>query len=115
MLRKGCLRFFFTKKSFFLLNLKNYCIFTVFLLEEKNMSLKKMNNKYAFWVVLFIFVSGMLISCAPPQYRHYKKMVKRRTSYYGYKSSYQKKLKKNTLPVNRNYIIKNKRTTPSWR
>jgi hypothetical protein len=79
------------------------------------MTQKKLNNRYALWVFILVFVSGMLVSCAPSQYKQYKKMVKRRTSQYGYKSNYQKKLKKNTLPVNRNYIIKNKRTQPAWR
>jgi hypothetical protein len=79
------------------------------------MMLRKINNKYALVIFLFFFLSGMIMSCAPAQYRNYKKMVKRRTTNYGYKSKHQKKLKRNTLPVNKNYIIKNKRTAPSWR
>lgn len=76
---------------------------------------RKLNNRFAIWAFSLIFVSGLLVSCGPSQYRYYKKMVKRRTTQYGYKSNYQKKLKRNTLPVNRNYIIKNKRTQPAWR
>jgi hypothetical protein len=79
------------------------------------MTLKKFNNRFAVYVVLFVFIAEILVSCGPTQYRYYKKMVRRRTTYYGYKSNYQKKLKRNTMPVNKNYVIRNKRTTPAWR
>lgn len=82
---------------------------------RKTMMLKKFNNKIPVWIVLIVFSLGILVSCGPSQYRYYKKMVKRRTTYYGYKSNYQKKLKRNTMPINKNYIIRNKRTTPAWR
>lgn len=77
---------------------------------------KKLTNRFAIWVFSLLLVSGMFASCGPSQYRYYKKMVKKRTTQYGYRSNYQKKLKRNTLPVNRNFIIKNKRTQqPVWR
>jgi len=79
------------------------------------MALKTLNNRFLIRAILIVFVTGLLISCGPSQYRYYKKMVKRRTTYYGYKSNYQKKLKRNTMPVNKNYVIRNKRTTPAWR
>lgn len=68
-------------------------------------------------VILFIITFMLLpvFSCGPSQYRHYKKMVRQRTTYYGYRSHYQKKLKRNALPINKNYIIRNTRTVPAWR
>ncbi len=79
------------------------------------MAQMKPNKKNVILMLVFIFVAGLLISCGTSQYRNYKKVVKHRTSQYGYRSNYQKKLKRNTMPVNRNYIIKNKRTQPAWR
>jgi hypothetical protein len=67
-----------------------------------------------FLIVLFFTFQIINISCGPSQYRHYKKSMKARY-YRGYKSNYQNKLKRNALPINKNYIIKNRRTSPAWR
>lgn len=76
--------------------------------------MKRHFNKYLLLLVVFV---GMLVasSCTSSQFRNYKRYVKRKNTALGYKSHYQKKLKRNTMPINRNYIIRNRRTSPSWR
>ncbi|MBN2728369.1 MAG: hypothetical protein JXR53_04015 [Bacteroidales bacterium] len=70
-------------------------------------------------IYIFILIAalgiGTLASCGSSQYNTYKRYVKRKNTNMGYRSNYQKKLKRNTMPINRNYIIRNKRTAPAWR
>lgn len=76
--------------------------------------MKRFFSKYM--LLLIVFVGTMAVSsCNSSQFKNYKRYVKRKNSALGYKSHYQKKLKRNTMPINRNYIIRNKRTSPSWR
>lgn len=65
---------------------------------------------YVILLVLFV-VQISMESCA--KHYRYKRMIKRRRSAvsHRYHTPYQKKLKRNTIPINRNYIIKNKRNT----
>lgn len=73
-------------------------------------------SKFSVHLLIILLVLFLPItSCGPTQYRHYKKMVRQRTAYYGYRSHYQKKLKRHTLPIHKNYIIRNVRTVPAWR
>ena len=63
-------------------------------------------------IILLVFVVEIAFeSCSV--HSRYKKMIKRRRSAVSYKhqSPYQKKLRKNVLPINKNYIIRNKRNT----
>ena len=76
--------------------------------------MKKIIRIYIF-VLLTAFGIGTITSCGPSQYKNYKRYVKRKNTALGYRSNYQKKLKRNTMPINRNYIIRNKRTAPAWR
>jgi hypothetical protein len=76
--------------------------------------MKRVFNKYSLLVLVFIGALA-LSSCSSSQFRNYKRYVKRKNTALGYRSHYQKKLKRNTMPINRNYIIRNKRTAPSWR
>jgi len=76
--------------------------------------MKRLFNKYSLLVLVFIGALA-LSSCSSSQFRNYKRYVKRKNTALGYRSHYQKKLKRNTMPINRNYIIRNKRTAPSWR
>lgn len=76
--------------------------------------MKRMLKSY--YLLSFLFLLGIAVSsCGPTQYKTYKKYVKRKNTAMGYHSNYQKKLKRNTQPVNRNYIIRNSRQSPSWR
>jgi len=67
-------------------------------------------------ILLIVFIGALaLSSCSSSQFRNYKRYVKRKNTALGYKSHYQKKLKHNTMPINRNFIIRNRNTSPSWR
>jgi hypothetical protein len=63
-------------------------------------------------IILLAFVTEIVMDSCSRVYR-YKKMIKRRKSAISkrYTSPYQKKLKRNIIPINQNYIIKNKRNT----
>lgn len=65
---------------------------------------------YVIVLVLFVVQIGM-DSCS--RHYRYKRMIKRRRGAvsHRYHSPYQQRLKKSTIPINRNYIIKNKRNT----
>ncbi|NVO02065.1 MAG: hypothetical protein HXX09_05130 [Bacteroidetes bacterium] len=65
------------------------------------------------WYVLIIvcfFVEIAMNSCASKS--NYKKMMKHRGSYSsarrGYGSSYKRKIKRHSMPIAKNYIIKNR-------
>ena len=68
--------------------------------------------KHWLLILLTVFVAEVAFNSCSRHYR-YKKMIKRRHSAIKsrYHSPYQKKLKKNVIPINKNYIIKNKRNT----
>jgi hypothetical protein len=68
-------------------------------------------KKWCF-ILLAIIVAEVSFDSCSRHYR-YKKMIKRRRTAisHRYHSSYQKKLKKGVIPINKNYIIKNKRNT----
>ena len=74
----------------------------------------KLRRKRTSLYLAAIFIISMAVSCKPSQYRTYKRMVKRRGMATGYKSTYQKRLKRHTMPINKNYIIKNRRSSPTW-
>ncbi|HPF00428.1 MAG TPA: hypothetical protein PKY63_07165 [Bacteroidales bacterium] len=76
--------------------------------------MKRFFSKYMLLLIVFVATMAMS-SCSSSQFKNYKRYVKRKNSALGYKSHYQKRLKRNTMPINRNYIIRNKRTSPSWR
>ena len=63
-------------------------------------------------LLLIVFLSQVLFESCSRHYR-YKRMIKRRRSAVSkrYITPYQKKIKRNTIPINKNYIIKNKRNT----
>lgn len=63
-------------------------------------------------ILLAVFVAEVAFDSCSRHYR-YKKMIKRRRSSITirYQSPYQKKLNKNIIPINKNYIIRNKRNT----
>jgi hypothetical protein len=63
-------------------------------------------------IILLLFVVQLSAESCSRHYR-YKRMIKRRrfAVMHRYKSPYFKKIKRNTIPINRNYIIKNKRNT----
>jgi hypothetical protein len=63
-------------------------------------------------ILLLLFVVQIASESCARHYR-YKKMIKRRrvAVSHRYHSVYHKKIKRNTIPINRNYIIKNKRNT----
>jgi hypothetical protein len=64
------------------------------------------------YILLAVIVAEVAFDSCSRHYR-YKKMIKRRRSAisHRYHSPYQKKLKKNIIPINKNYIIRNKRNT----
>ena len=66
---------------------------------------------YILLLILFITLSS-LPSCSR-NYR-YKRMLKKRKSASSkrYKSAYHRKIKKKTIPINRNYIIKKQKSRP---
>lgn len=79
--------------------------------------MKKLTKTYVI-VLLSALLMGFLTSCGPSQYYSYRSYVKHRGSSYSgvaYRSSYQKKLKHNSIPINKNYIIRNKQRPQSWR
>ncbi len=61
-------------------------------------------------ILLAVIITEIAFDSCNRHYR-YKRMIKRRRSAIAkrYHSPYQKKLKKNIIPINKNYIIKNKR------
>jgi hypothetical protein len=63
-------------------------------------------------IILLAFVTEIVMESCSRHYR-YKKMIKRRRTAIAkrYTSPYQKKLKRNIIPINQNYIIKNKRNS----
>ena len=63
-------------------------------------------------IVLILFVVQLSAESCSRHYR-YKRMIKRRRGAvsHRYRTPYQKKIRRNTIPINRNYIIKNKRNT----
>ncbi len=63
-------------------------------------------------VILLLFVVQIANESCSRHYR-YKKMIKRRrvAVMHRYRSPYHHKIRRNTIPINRNYIIKNKRNT----
>ncbi len=65
-----------------------------------------------FIILLAVVITGVAFDSCSRHYR-YKKMIKRRRASIAirYHSPYQKKLKKNVIPINKNYIIHNKRNT----
>ena len=69
--------------------------------------------KKFFLMFLILYIALSLLSSCSRNYR-YKKMLKRRKSSSAkrYKSSYQKKIRKKTIPINRNYIIKKQKSRP---
>jgi hypothetical protein len=68
--------------------------------------------KHWLFILLTVFIAEVAFNSCSKHYR-YKKMIKRRHSAIKshYHSPYQKKLKKNVIPINKNYIIRNKRNT----
>ncbi|MEI6124197.1 MAG: hypothetical protein WCQ95_11290 [Bacteroidota bacterium] len=68
-------------------------------------------KKWIFILLAVIVVEVAFESCS--RHYRYKKMIKRRRGSIAmrYKSPYQKKLNKTTIPINQNYIIRNKRNT----
>ncbi|MCK9611488.1 MAG: hypothetical protein PHR81_09675 [Bacteroidales bacterium] len=60
-------------------------------------------------ILLAVFIVEIAFESCTRHYR-YKRMIKRRRTAISkrYHSPYQKKLKKNIIPINKNYIIKNK-------
>lgn len=76
-----------------------------------------MKRFFKWYIVVLLVIAGTATfeSCGPAQYRTYKKYVKRKSSAMGYRSNYQKKLRRNTMPINRNYIIRNRHTQPTWK
>lgn len=63
-------------------------------------------------ILVAVFIAEIAFDSCNRHYR-YKRMIKRRRTAMvkRYHSPYQKKLKKNIIPINKNYIIKNKRNT----
>lgn len=76
--------------------------------------MKRTFSRYLLLIMVFVGAIA-LSSCSSSQFRNYKRYVKRKNTALGYRSHYQKKLKRTTMPINKNYIIRNKRTSPSWR
>jgi hypothetical protein len=76
--------------------------------------MKRTFNRYLLLIVVFVGAIA-LSSCSSSQFRNYKRYVKRKNTALGYHSNYQKKLKRTTMPINKNYIIRNKHTSPTWR
>jgi hypothetical protein len=71
--------------------------------------------KHKFQKIIIILLLGVFLSsCGSSQYRSYKRYVKRKYSAMGYRSQYQRKLKSYTMPINKNYMIRQKNTYPRW-
>ena len=64
-------------------------------------------------LLLILYITLSLLSSCSRNYR-YKRMLKKRKSASSkrYKSSYTKKMRKKTIPINRNYIIKKQKSRP---
>jgi hypothetical protein len=88
-------------------------IFTKLNYKQRQLQMKQ-RKKWASICLATIFILSIGVSCQPSQYKTYKRMVKRRGMASGYKSHYQKRLKRHTMPINKNYIIRNNRSNPSW-
>ena len=73
--------------------------------------MKYLLKKWYIIVLLAIVTEISLDSCS--RHSRYKRMIKRRRTAISnrYSSPYQRKVKRNTIPINTNYIIKNKRNT----
>lgn len=65
-------------------------------------------------IIWLVVISILLSSCGSSQYRSYKRYVKRKYSAVGYQSYYQHKLKKYAMPINKNYMIRQRNTYPRW-
>jgi len=61
-------------------------------------------------IILAVFIAEISFDSCSPHYR-YKSVMKRRRAAAStkYHSTYLKKLRKNVIPINKNYIIKNVR------
>ncbi|MCX7696073.1 MAG: hypothetical protein N2Z72_00070 [Bacteroidales bacterium] len=66
------------------------------------------------WIWLSIICILFFTSCGSSQYRSYKRYVKRKYSAMGYRSHYQKKIRAYTMPINKNYMIRQRNTIPRW-
>lgn len=64
-------------------------------------------------ILLAVIIAEITFDSCSRHYR-YKKMIKRRRGAIAkryHSSYYMKKIRKNIIPINKNYIIKNKRNT----
>lgn len=63
-------------------------------------------------ILLAVFIAEIAFDSCNRHYR-YKRMIKRRRTAIAkrYQSPYLRKIRKNVIPINKNYIIKNKRNT----
>lgn len=93
---------------------KYFCL--VLLLEEYEPSLTynemilKYLKKWYVLVLLVMLAQPILESCS--KHRRFKRMIKRRRSVMikqKHRSPYQRQLKRKSVPINSNYVIKNKR------
>lgn len=73
-------------------------------------------KKWSAILLITIFATASFESCSN-HYRFKKVVRKRRTGMIkrsGHHYSRFKKVKRNTIPINKNYIIKNKRVRRGW-
>lgn len=70
---------------------------------------------FKWYVILLIVICGQLgfSSCGAHKYHRYSNLLKHRKSaiVHRYRSAAHKKINKKAIPINRNYIIKNKPNT----
>jgi hypothetical protein len=77
--------------------------------------LKLKSFKLFFFISLLIIISIVISSCATPRSGKYVNHRHKGSSSYYNKSSYnRKKAKGNTIPIAKNYKIKNRRTSGNY-
>jgi len=73
-------------------------------------------KKWYILLLIFYIALNIFASCSRSYKanRKYKKMLKRRktASVKRYKSPHQRKIAKKTIPINKNYVIKNQKRRP---
>ena len=66
------------------------------------------------WFILLLIVLFIIPTESCSVHHRYKKMLKRRqkVSMKRYRSPYQRKIKRRAIPINKNYIIKIRKSAP---
>ncbi len=76
----------------------------------------KLYKKWIVYILILLFAApavSVVQSCGNPSYRNYRKIVKHKRikSAKRYKGKYQRKLRRNSVPIHNNYIMKRSKGT----